>query len=250
MQHGHGDPQATRTALAVIAGGGEEGCEGDLYELGGDEGGGEKGLLGARLCVCSSHGEPAVSTLGGRAEQGRLRVRIAALAGGLPAGEGGKTKYDKKEWGRQQRRAKRSWRRGAGGRRWPARRRSSRASRGTPRHTFTTLITFITFIIVIIITTIIIGTMASTPSLALSYATLLSTLHERASLLAAPSSTVPPSLNRTIKRQIDAFARAVEGAKLSSNAEWQDARMKWERIEEGLQADEEGRKVLLSARDR
>lgn len=83
------------------------------------------------------------------------------------------------------------------------------------------------------------------------YTSLLSTLHERSSLLSAPSATIPPSLKRTLKRQIDTFANAVESASSSSPSTWrEDAKAKWERVEEALERDEEGRKLLLAARDR
>lgn len=92
---------------------------------------------------------------------------------------------------------------------------------------------------------------SSSSSLSHSYTTLLSTLHERSSLLSTPSATIPPSLNRTLKKQIDTFARAiVDGSGSGGNVDLGDARMKWDRIEEALQGDEEGRKVLLAVRDR
>lgn len=58
---------------------------------------------------------------------------------------------------------------------------------------------------------------------------------------------MPPSLNRTLKRQLDVFARSVQGT--SAQNDRRDARMKWDRIQEALQDDEQGRKVLLSVRD-
>lgn len=82
-----------------------------------------------------------------------------------------------------------------------------------------------------------------------AYTTLLSTLHERSSLLQAPSATIPPSLHRTLKRQIDSFAKAVERSG-GGQDEQKDVRMKWERIQEALERDEDGRKVLVQARDR
>lgn len=88
---------------------------------------------------------------------------------------------------------------------------------------------------------------SSSSSLSHSYTTLLSTLHERSSLLSTPSATIPPSLNRTLKKQIDTFARAIADG---MNVDLADAKMKWERIEEALEGDEEGRKVLLAVRDR
>lgn len=83
-----------------------------------------------------------------------------------------------------------------------------------------------------------------------SYGTLLSTLHERSSLLAAPSATIPPSVNRTLKRQIEAFARALQQDRSEGRLDRRDAQTKWERIEESLQGDEEGRRLLLAAKDK
>lgn len=82
-----------------------------------------------------------------------------------------------------------------------------------------------------------------------AYSTLLSTLHERSSLLAAPSATIPPSLNRTLQKQIDNFVKAAL-ATGTNNGQMRDVEMKWERVEEGLDRDEEGRRVLLAAKDR
>lgn len=80
-----------------------------------------------------------------------------------------------------------------------------------------------------------------------AYTALLSTLHERSSLLSSPgSATIPPSLHRTLKRQLDTFARSIG---VVNRAERRDIRLKWDRIQEALQGDEEGRKVLLSVRD-
>lgn len=83
-----------------------------------------------------------------------------------------------------------------------------------------------------------------------AYTTLLSTLHERSSLLAAPSATIPPSLNRTLQKQIDNFVRAAISPSISSEEQKKDVKMKWDRVEEGLSREEEGRKVLLAAKDR
>lgn len=82
-----------------------------------------------------------------------------------------------------------------------------------------------------------------------AYTTLLSTLHERASLLSAPGGTIPPSLNRTLKRQIDTFAQALQDAQSQGSLDNKDARLKWERVQDSLEKDEEGRKVLVAARD-
>lgn len=87
----------------------------------------------------------------------------------------------------------------------------------------------------------------SSSSLSHSYTTLLSTLHERSSLLSTPSATIPPSLNRTLKKQIDTFVRAIVDGR---DVDMGDAKMKWDRIQEALEGDEEGRKVLLAVTDR
>lgn len=89
-----------------------------------------------------------------------------------------------------------------------------------------------------------------------AYTSLLSTLHERSSLLSSAGSTIPPSLNRTLKRQLDAFARSIEeGSSGSAKSQQQqqqqrrDVRLKWDRIREALEDDEDGRRALLSVRD-
>ncbi|CAO1629606.1 unnamed protein product [Parajaminaea phylloscopi] len=90
---------------------------------------------------------------------------------------------------------------------------------------------------------------SSSTAISHAYTALLSTFHERTSLLSAPGGTIPPSLNRALKRQIGSFGKALDAARAQGSLNMQDARVKWERIVETLEKDEEGRKVLVAARD-
>ncbi|CAO1620339.1 unnamed protein product [Sympodiomycopsis kandeliae] len=95
---------------------------------------------------------------------------------------------------------------------------------------------------------------SSSATISHTYTSLLSTLHERSALLSSTNtkvgSTIPPSLNRTLKRQLDSFAKAVEaGGNSQSVKEWNDIKSKWSRIENSLEDDTQGRGVLLSFKD-